>query len=269
MERDKQTRMTNLTEAFINLGIKPDYLQKEIYPNHSIGDALLYGERTPLLQVKQIIGGIQMHLDGKLRAEFSADDKVKLHFISVHSQLQIPDKLMDFELKAEHKKALKEEGHLGEVANINTHKAYISVDKETNTLVSTLTHKVYVPEKILNKELSDKEFDDLKAGKPIELRGLINKQGETFDAKITVDASKRGLAFKALAGEGQDLAKENLKTLEANKPAIQKTEKSNLTKQTKGRDREALTKGEIKAETPKIKPTLDQLAQTKSPGIKR
>lgn len=189
------------------MGISPDFTKKELGKNYTVGDAMLSGERSPLTQIKVNATDFSGNINGKLRVvyENAQDAKGKIAIIGIQKELNIPKNIQDFNFTENQAKNLKEKGHLGEVAKINGKETYISVDKETNTLVTTSATRVNIPDKILGKELSQADQTKLKEGGTITVIDMVNKKGDIFSAEITVDAGKRGLEFKAINPPKQDI----------------------------------------------------------------
>jgi Protein of unknown function (DUF3945) len=203
----KNERLANLNNQLTKMGIGPEFTKKEIGKNYAVGDAMLSGERSPMTQIKLNTPEFSGNLSGKLRVvyENQQDIKGKLAIIGIQKELNIPKNIQDFQFTEEQSKALKTTGHLGTVAKINGKDTYISVDKETNTLVTTSATRVNIPAKILGKDLSPTEQTKLKEGGTITILDMVNKKGEKFSAEITVDAGKRGLEFKAIIPPKPDI----------------------------------------------------------------
>lgn len=203
----KNERLANLNNQLAKLGISPEFTKKELGKNYTIGDAMLSGERSPLTQIKINTPDFSGNINGKLRVvyENAQDARGKIAIIGIQKEVNVPKNIQDFNFAENHVKALKNTGHLGEIAKINGKETYISVDKETNTLVTTLATKINIPTKLLGKELSQIDQNTLKEGGVIRITDLMSKKGEAFSAEIRVDASKRGLEFKAIKPPNQDI----------------------------------------------------------------
>jgi Protein of unknown function (DUF3945) len=196
----KNERLANLNKQLAKMGIAPDFTKKELGKNYTIGDSMLSGERSPLTQIKLNTPDFSGNMSGKLRVvyENQQDTKGKIAIIGIQKELNVPKNIQDFNFTEDHAKSLKATGHLGTVAKINGKDTYISVDKDTNTLVTTSATKVNIPSKILGKDLSQADQNVLKDGGKITISDMVSKKGENFSAEIRVDAGKRGLEFKAI-----------------------------------------------------------------------
>lgn len=197
----KNERFANLNSQLSKLGVSPDFTKKELGKNYTVGDAMLSGEHSPLTQIKLNTPDFSGNLSGKLRVvyENQQDTKGKIAVIGIQKELNVPKNIQDFNFSEDQAKSLKTTGHLGTVAKINGKETYISVDKETNTLVTTSATKVNIPAKILGQDLSQADQNKHKEGGTITVLDMVNKKGEKFSAEITVDAGKRGLEFKAIS----------------------------------------------------------------------
>lgn len=216
----KNERLANLNKQLAKIGIPADFTKKELGKNYTIGDAMLSGERSPLTQIKVNTPDFSGNISGKLRVvyENQQDTKGKIAIIGIQKELNVPKNIQDFNFSEDQAKSLKTTGHLGAVAKINGKDTYISVDKETNTLVTTSATKVNIPAKILSKDISPADQNKLKEGGTITVLDMVNKKGVKFSAEITVDAGKRGLEFKAINPPKQE---------------IQQNQKSDVSKSTK------------------------------------
>lgn len=209
----KNERLANLNNQLTKLGLSSDFTKMELGKNYTVGDAMLSGERSPLTQIKLNTADFSGNISGKLRVvyENTQDVKGKIAIIGIQKELNVPKNIQDFSFTDNQVKNLKEKGHLGEVAKINGKETYISVDKETNTLVTTSASRVNIPDKILGKELSQADQTKLKEGGTITVLDMLNKKGEKFSAEITVDAGKRGLEFKAISPQAASLSQKQSK----------------------------------------------------------
>jgi hypothetical protein len=205
----KNERLANLNSQLTKMGISPDFTKKELGKNYTIGDSMLSGERSPMTQIKLNTPDFSGNMSGKLRVvyENQQDTKGKIAIIGIQKELNVPKNIQDFNFTEAQSKTLKTKGHLGEVAKINGKETYISVDKETNTLVTTSATRVNIPAKILGKDLSQADQTKLKEGGTITVLDMVNKKGEKFSAEITIDAGKRGLEFKAISPPTHGLEK--------------------------------------------------------------
>jgi Protein of unknown function (DUF3945) len=245
----KNERLANLNSQIQKMGISPDFTKKELGKNYTVGDAMLSGERSPLTQIKLNTPDFSGNLSGKLRVvyENQQDTKGKIAVIGIQKELNVPKNIQDFNFTEDQAKNLKTKGHLGEVAKINGKDTYISVDKETNTLVTTSATKVNIPAKILGQDLSQADQNKLKEGGTITVLDMVNKKGDKFSAEITVDAGKRGLEFKAI----------NQPKLELNQ-----TQNTEISKSSKLKTTPKLENIDAVIKKPQIK-TLADLSATK------
>lgn len=224
----KNERLANLEKLVAKVGVTPDFLKKDLGKNYTVGEAMVSGERSPLTQLKMTQNEVTAQINGKLRVSYeSAQDRQgRLSVIGVQKELHIPKNIQNFNITEEMAQSLKQSGHLGQLANINGKDSFLSVDKDTNTLVTTSLNKVNIPEKILGQSLNKEQQNTLKNGGAISLENMINKQGETFSARIQVDAGKRGLEFRAIHAPEQKQEKKLEQTQQQAKPKLKPTPKT-------------------------------------------
>lgn len=163
-------------------------------------DKLLNGERTSLIYSNTFDGHTARFEQGKLALIRNEEGKVILMYDGVKSQQSFPNELKGYKFSKEDKEDLLKMGHLGKQVDMidKTGKLaphFVSMDKETNTIMRWDASKFQAPETIQGVQISKEDQDLLKMGKPIFVAGLKDKAGQEFSSYIIADAINKKLAF--------------------------------------------------------------------------
>jgi hypothetical protein len=101
----------------------------------------------------------------------------------------------------EDKQNLLATGNLGRVVEAEFAKGvktpvFISLDPQTNELVSSRADRMLLPDTIKGVRLNDTQKEELRQGRAIHLEGMTSSKGTTFSAALQYNADKRGLSFR-------------------------------------------------------------------------
>lgn len=231
---DKSLRKLSLESQFDKLGLDKEILSTKVRDNYTVSDALINYERSPLLNIKTTANEATFDINAKIRAVWT-NDNAKITFDGVNKNLNIPNKMFDFNFTQEDKNNLNATGHLGRVALINGKESFMSVDKDINKLVTTAVTNIKISDTILGVELEKEKFDSLKNGKAVFVEGMSNKKGEVFDSFVQIDASKKALSFyKNADGTNQNqLSKSTAENIDLKQVSTKIEENSSLTPEQK------------------------------------
>ena len=72
----------------------------------------------------------------------------------------------------------------------------ISIDKQTNELVSVRADRVNTPDNIKGIEINEVQKKNLSEGKAVWLEGMTSKKGTEFSAYLQYNADKHGFEFR-------------------------------------------------------------------------
>lgn len=181
-------------ESLNKMGVSMEYLM-----NTGELTKLLNMEKTSLLSVGIPFNGELHYTEARLYLKRNGD-KLTVGTIPLRKEVDLKKPFMGHEFTVDQKERLIKEGHLGEPlvlkdkdGNLQTY--LVSVDYETNTLSAIHQERVYIPERIGERILTDTEREQLREGKSLLLNDLIDKTGKTYSATVTYDANERKLGF--------------------------------------------------------------------------
>lgn len=161
--------------------------------NPQVEEALFSGRPTPIVTV---ILPNDLELSGRLRI-VATDQGTQLRITPVMPDLTIPDRVGDLQLTRQERQDLEQKGFVEKPIQIAENgsfvPAYLRVDKETNTVDIWKVRPEMLPTQLLGIDLSREQQLQLAAGYPVRLSGLKDRQGEPFDATLSVSAAYKGL----------------------------------------------------------------------------
>lgn len=149
-------------------------------------------------------GAVILRQDARLAFREKQDGSICL---AIHGIRKQPDFKMPFlghEFTDEDKKALKQNGNMGRIIELEKPGAkgekikvpsIVSIDKLTNDLIALPADRIKIPEKIGGITLSEEQKQQLSEGKPLKLNGLTSKEGKPFDATLQFNAEKRYVEY--------------------------------------------------------------------------
>lgn len=183
----------NLKERW---GIDRDALEKS-------GDLkeMLYNRKSHLVTITPTVNGKKTETEARLsfRADEDGNIKVVPHFIRKQ-----PDLNQDFngvKFTEEDKENLLTTGNLGRVADVIDREtgevvpSFISIDRQTNEILSVPVKQVYIKDTIGQTKLSMAEIGILKSGKAIPDKKIVNRNGKESTVTLQVSADRRDVEF--------------------------------------------------------------------------
>jgi virulence-associated protein VagC len=191
IEADRPLLQNKLNE----IGITKAYLKA----NPAVEKALFSGQPTSVVTVQL---PNDLLLNGRLRIAVT-DQGTQLKITPVMPGLTIPDKVGDLQLTQQEREDLLQSGYVERPIQMPENGQYVSaflrVDKETNTVDAWKVKPEMLPTKLLGIDLTRDQQLQLVCGYPVQLSGLKDQQGESFDATVKVSVSKQGLEFSNLS----------------------------------------------------------------------
>ena len=166
-------------------------------------EKMLNWQKSDLMPINAKIDGYStpFNVDARLSFRKMPEDylTVSIHLLRKAPELERPYYGVKF--SEEDKKNLLTTGNLGRVVEAEYSKGvktpvFLSIDKQTNQLVSFRAAKVKIPETIKGVTLSDLQKKELSEGKPIYVANMTDKNGKPFNARIQFNADKKGLEFR-------------------------------------------------------------------------
>ncbi|MFB9897546.1 DUF4099 domain-containing protein [Hallella seregens] len=163
-------------------------------------DKMLNWQKSNLLTIAVPIGDTTIYTEARLA--FRTDDNgnigLAIHPLRKEPQLDFP--YMGYKFSPEEKEALLTTGNLGKTIevtpkNAEPFSAYVSIDPQTNEIITLRADRVNIPKEIKGVTLSDAQYKDLVEGKAVKVEGMTAKSGKSFNATLQVNAEKKGIEF--------------------------------------------------------------------------
>ncbi len=179
-----------------NWGVKREVLEQ----SGDLDKMLKYG-KSSLVSVSPKFGDEQFNMQARLSFKQGEDGNIRVvpHFIRLEPNLK--DDFMGHKFSSEDIANLKATGNMGRAVPLIDPKSgfktpsLISIDRQTNEVVSMPISKIRIPHKIGTTPLSEQEQIDLKAGRAIPNKEIVLSNGKKFTATLQVNADQRGVEF--------------------------------------------------------------------------
>ena len=189
-------------------------------------DRLLNWQKTGLISLAVPFGDTTIYTEARLALRTGADGRLSLNIHTLRREPQLDFPYMGHTFSPEEKEQLLTQGNLGKTIELSPKKgepfrAYVSVDRQTNELVSLRADRVQIPNEIKGVRLSEEQHRALTEGRPVQVEGMLSRHGKPFDATLQVNAEKRGIEFifkDTLSN------KERLKSSAKEAPAVRQAE---------------------------------------------
>jgi len=189
-------------------------------------DRLLNWQKTGLISLAVPFGDTTIYTEARLALRTGADGRLSLNIHTLRREPQLDFPYMGHTFSPEEKEQLLTQGNLGKTVELSPKKgepfrAYVSVDRLTNELVSLRADRVQIPNEIKGVRLSEEQHRALTEGRPVQVEGMLSRHGKPFDATLQVNAEKRGIEFIFKDSLSN---KERLKSSAKEAPAVRQTE---------------------------------------------
>ena len=163
-------------------------------------DRLLNWQKTGLISLAVPFGDTTIYTEARLALRTGADGRLSLNIHTLRREPQLDFPYMGHTFSPEEKEQLLSQGNLGKTVELSPKKgepfrAYVSVDRLTNELVSLRADRVQIPHEIKGVRLSEEQHSALAEGRPVRVEGMLSRHGKPFDATLQVNAEKRGIEF--------------------------------------------------------------------------
>ncbi|RCR67075.1 MULTISPECIES: DUF3945 domain-containing protein [Larkinella] len=246
--RQIATERPVLQKKLDEVGIDRVYLA--MHPE--VEQALFSGKQTPVVTIQL---PNELELQGRLRIALT-DQGPQLRITPVHPELEIPEKVGDLKLTPQERSELEQKGYVDRSLAIAENGGFVSgflrVDNQTNTVDLWRVNPETLPSKLLGIDLTRDQQIALVCGHPVKLSGLKDKQGEPFDATVSISAGKQGLQFSDIGRP--DLS---LKPDEKFKQQLGQNNEGAKTDHTRGLEERAGQSTVANAQTETIKRLMD------------
>ena len=175
-------------------------LSKEKLEQSGELDKILNWQKTNLLPIAIPVGDITIHTEARLAFRTDEEGKISLAVHSLRKEPQLDFPYMGHKFSNEEKETLLATGNLGKTIEVmpkngEPFSAYISIDPQTNELITLRADRISIPQEIKGVTLSDGQYKDLVEGKAVKVEGMTSKNGKSFDATLQVNAEKKGIEF--------------------------------------------------------------------------
>lgn len=176
-------------------------VSREYLVDRGLLDQMLRGYKTnQMVPITMNFGSAVLRTDARLSFQQSAGGPVVL---AIHGMRQKPDldrPYFGHIFSDEDKKNLLETGNMGRVIELKSRSgelvpSFISIDKLTNEVVAMKAENVFIPDEIKGVRLTEQEKNDLREGKAVFIEGMKAQSGNEFDAKIQINAERRGIEY--------------------------------------------------------------------------
>ena len=189
-------------------------------------DRLLNWQKTGLISLAVPFGDTTIYTEARLALRTGTDGRLSLNIHTLRREPQLDFSYMGHTFSPEEKEQLLTRGNLGQTVELSPKKgepfrAYVSVDRLTNELVSLRADRVQIPHEIKGVQLSEEQHHALTEGRPVQVEGMLSRHGKPFDATLQVNAEKRGIEFIFKDSLSN---KERLKSSAREAPAVRQIE---------------------------------------------
>lgn len=205
MRQQLEPYRDQISTKLAQLGYHSDYLAK--FPE--LEQTLFSGQRTESMAVRI---GPDLAMEGRLRIVLT-ENGPDIRITPTQRQLTIPDEVEGVRLSKGEKEQLAQEGALprpflladkGEFIP-----TYLRVDEQTNTVELWRIRPEQLPTKLMGIDLTRDQQMQLANGHAVRLSGLLDRQGEPFNATVNISASQKELQFSDLSRLGVQLKPDN------------------------------------------------------------
>ena len=180
-----------------NLGITKEQLEKS-----KALEPMLRGYKSPsTFPIEANFGSMVMKTDARLSFRPDSEGNVVLAIHGIRKEPELDRPFFGHQFTDEDKKNLRETGNIGRIVDVKNYRtgelvpSFISIDKQTNELVSMKASSLKLPDEIKGVKLDEKQKAALMEGKAVFLENMISAKNKPFSAFVQVNAEKRSLEF--------------------------------------------------------------------------
>ena len=180
-----------------NLGITKEQLEKS-----RALEPMLRGYKSPsTFPIEANFGSMVMKTDARLSFRPDNEGNVVLAIHGIRKEPELDRPFFGHQFTDEDKKNLRKVGNMGRIVDVKNYRtgelvpSFISIDKQTNELVSMKASSLKLPDEIKSVKLDEKQKAALMEGKAILLENMISAKNKPFSAFVQVNAEKRSLEF--------------------------------------------------------------------------
>lgn len=185
-------------KQFEQIGVSKESLEK----SGALEQMLNYRKSPTLMDINANLGDATIRTQARLSMRETEDGRIVPVIHAIRKQPELERPFYGHSFSAEDRANLQKTGNLGRVVNLTnrstgeTVPSYVSIDKQTNELVSLRADRIRIPDNIKGVKLNDEQKKSLAEGKEVYLEGMKAKNGKDFNANIQFNADKRGVEFR-------------------------------------------------------------------------
>lgn len=180
-----------------NLGISKEQLEKS-----KALEPMLRGYKSPsTFPIEANFGSMVMKTDARLSFRPDSEGNVVLAIHGIRKEPELDHPFFGHQFTDEDKKNLRETGNMGRIIDVKNYRtgelvpSFISIDKQTNELVSMKASSLKLPDEVKGVKLDDKQKAALMEGKAVWLENMISAKNKPFSAFVQINAEKRSIEF--------------------------------------------------------------------------
>jgi hypothetical protein len=195
MRHELEPYRAQLETKLASVGWTPEHLAK--FPD--VKDALFSGQQTGPMEVRVTP---DLKLNGALRIVMT-ENGPDIRITPLQSAITIPSQINGVQLSKAEQMQLSQEGALPRpflMADKGEYlPTYVRVNQETNSVELWRVRAEQLPTKVMGIDLTKDQQMQLAHGHAVRLSGLLDNQGEPFNATVSLSASKQSLQFADLS----------------------------------------------------------------------
>jgi hypothetical protein len=181
---------------FERLGITRETLEKT-----GNLEKLLNWQKTDLLPISTKFDDATIRTDARLSLREMPDGKLSVSIHALRKKPELDRYYFGMKFTEEDKQNLLRTGNLGRIAEVQYKQGkatpiLISIDRQTNELVSVRTDKIRIPETVKGVTLNEQQKKDLSEGKAVWMENMASKSGKEFSAYLQFNADTRSFEFR-------------------------------------------------------------------------
>lgn len=180
-----------------NLGITKEQLEKS-----KALEPMLRGYKSPsTFPIEANFGSMVMKTDARLSFRPDSEGNVVLAIHGIRKEPELDRPFFGHQFTDEDKKNLRETGNMGRIVDVKNYRtgelvpSFISIDKQTNEMVSMKASSLKLPDEIKGVKLDEKQKTALMEGKAVFLENMISAKNKPFSAFVQVNTEKCSLEF--------------------------------------------------------------------------
>lgn len=194
MRKQLEPYQAQLESKLAAIGWGRDHLAK----HPAIANALFSGNQSVPLE---ICVTPRLKMEGCLRIAMT-ENGPDIRFTPRSPGLTIPNEVAGVRLTEAERQQLSEQGSLSRPLLLMEKgeyvPTYLRLEPASNSVELWRVKPDQLPTKVMGIDLTRDQQMQLASGRPIRLSGLLDKQGEPFEATVSISASKQALQFTDL-----------------------------------------------------------------------